>query len=188
MSTSYRYKQRTGQSEKTKHVANNIKTTKNVSKVTFVSEPKSYGECTTDGFSLVHNLWDLGPGISYMYNGNYVLNETIPHTLAIHYRVHLLCNLQILSIVHKNYVRTDFWWPDKQKKREIASISFCEHGNWWTKKFMYSYSGPKLYFIGSECHWGRLEGVVLTELYEPTNFVWSWCWFGRDLHVGTNAY
>ena len=31
----------------------------------------------------------------------YVLNETMPHTLAIHYPVHLPCDLQILSTVHK---------------------------------------------------------------------------------------
>ena len=39
---------------------------------------------------------------------SYVLNETMPHTLAIHYPVHLPCSLQILSIVHENYVKTDF--------------------------------------------------------------------------------
>ena len=54
-----------------------------------------HGTC---GFSLVHNLWDHR--IFLCTNGNYVLNETMSRTLAIHYRVHLPCNQQILSIVH----------------------------------------------------------------------------------------
>ena len=96
-------------------------------------------------------------------NGNYVLNETMPHTLAIHYPVHLPCNLQLLSRVHKKLCYNGFSKPDKQKKREIVSISFSEHGNCQTKRFMYSHSRPKLCFIGSECHWGQVKGVVLTE-------------------------
>ena len=43
----------------------------------------------TGGFSLVHNLCDLG---FLCTNGNYVLNEIMPHTLAIHYPVHLPCS------------------------------------------------------------------------------------------------
>ena len=65
--------------------------------------------------------------------------------------------------VHKNYVITDFWRPDKQEKREVASISCSEHGTDGLKKFMYSYSRPKLCIIWSECHLGRVEGLVLTE-------------------------
>ena len=45
----------------------------------------------TGGFSLVHNLWDLG---FLCPNRNCVLNETMLHTLAIHYPVHSNCNLQ----------------------------------------------------------------------------------------------
>ena len=63
MSTSYRYKTeyRTiskdkthGELEKTSE-NNNIKTTKNVSKVTYVSEPESYGECTM--YSSTHYMY-----------------------------------------------------------------------------------------------------------------------------------
>ena len=38
----------------------------------------------TGGFSLVHNLWDQG---FLCTKKNYALNEAMPHTLAIHYRV-----------------------------------------------------------------------------------------------------
>ena len=55
-------------------------------------------------------------------NGNYVLNETMPHTLAIHYPVHLPCNLQILSIGHKNYVMTDF--EGRINRKSVRSRQF----------------------------------------------------------------
>ena len=57
-------------------------------------------------------------------NGSYVLNKTIPHTLAIHYPVYLPCNKLILSIVHIQLCYSGFERLDKEKKREIVSISF----------------------------------------------------------------
>ena len=59
---------------------------------------REYSTCT-DGFLLVHKLWDLA---FLCTNRNYVQNETMPHALSIRYPVYLPCNLQILSIVHEN--------------------------------------------------------------------------------------
>ena len=120
-----------------------------------------HGTC---GFSLVHNLWDHR--IFLCTNGNYVLNETMSRTLAIHYRVHLPCNQQILSIVHTSKLTlwySGFWRLDKEKKREITWISFPSMETDGRNRLCIAARDQKLCFIRSECHWGRVEGFVLME-------------------------
>ena len=46
----------------------------------------------------------------------------MPHTLAIHYSVHLPCNLQLLSIVHKKIVIANF--EGRINRKSVRSRQF----------------------------------------------------------------
>ena len=48
----------------------------------------------------------------------------MPHTLAIHYPVHLPCNRQILSIAHKKYVIVDFEGRINRKNMRSRQFPF----------------------------------------------------------------